>query len=286
MLYNIFVKDFKSLDGDNMKHEKIYLNENDKRVFIDTYVANSKEKRPAILVIPGGGYSNVCTEREGEPIALDFFARGYNAFVLNYRVGKDGDVYPAQLFDAASAMIYIRKNADELSVDPKRVFAVGFSAGGHLCGCLATMYAYPEIKCEFTDDSELIKPTGAILSYPVTIAYGSTHQGSFLRLLGKPLSEYTEGEINKLSLDRAVTSDTAPMFIWHTAEDAVVPVIGSLMLAVALTNAKVPYKMSIYPYGPHGVALSNSLTRCGNDAWVQPLAEGWTREADEWMKTL
>ena len=269
-----------------MRHERIYLNESDERVFIDTYVASHKEKRPAMLVIPGGGYANVCTEREGEPIALEFFAKGYNAFVLNYRVGKAGDVYPAQLLDASGAMIYIREHADELCVDAERVFAVGFSAGGHLCGSLASMYAYPEVKAAFGDKHILAKPTGAILSYPVTVVGEYAHRGTFERLLGKPMEKYTEDEINRFSLDRAVSCGTSPMFIWHTAEDKVVPVMGSLILAAALTKIGVPYKLSIYPYGPHGVALSTDVTRFGRDDFVQPLAKSWTAEADEWLRTL
>ena len=58
-----------------MLHERIYLDENDSSVFIDTYVANDRKRvRDAILVIPGGGYSQVCTVREGEPIALAYVA--------------------------------------------------------------------------------------------------------------------------------------------------------------------------------------------------------------------
>lgn len=269
-----------------MKHERIYLNDSDRRVYIDTYVANHKQQRPAMLVIPGGGYAQVCTDREGEPIALEFFAKGYNAFVLNYRVGMKGDVYPSQLLDAASAMVYIREHAEEFSVDASRVFAVGFSAGGHLCGSLAIMYAYPEVKAAFGDKYALVKPTGAILAYPVTVTGEYAHAGTFRNLLGKPLEEYTEDEINRFSLDRAVGADSAPMFVWHTAEDQIVPVMGSLMLAEALTKAKVPYKLSIYPYGPHGVALATDVTRFGCDGNVQPLAKSWTAEADEWMKTL
>ena len=269
-----------------MKHERIYLNKNDDRVYIDTYVANNSNKRSAMLVIPGGGYWSVCTDREGEPIALDFFAKGYNCFVLNYRVGRDGDVYPSQLLDAGSAMIYIREHANELGIDPERVFAVGFSAGGHLCGSLATMYAYPEVKEAFGDKYIMVKPTGVILSYPVTVANEFAHEGSFRNLLRKPLADFTEEEIKRFSLDRAVNSETSPMFIWHTAEDEVVPVAGSLQLGIALTLAGVPYKLSIYPYGPHGLALSNERTDCGNPNFLQPLAESWTSEADAWMKTI
>ena len=267
-----------------MKHDRIYLNPSDDRVFIDTYVVNCERKRDAMLVIPGGGYIGVCTEREGEPIALDFVQKGYNAFVLNYRVGK-GDRFPSQLLDAASAMIYIRNHAEEFHINPKRVFAIGFSAGGHLCGSIASMFDYPEVKEAFGDDYRKVRPTGAILSYPVTVMHGPAHFGSFINLLGKQPEEFTEDEINRFSLDRVVNSNTAPMFIWHTVEDATVPVKGSLILGEALVDASVPFKMSIYPYGPHGIALGTEITNT-REGYTQEIASTWTFEADQWMKTI
>ena len=269
-----------------MKHERIYLNPDDDRVFIDTYVTNLGKNLPAMLVIPGGGYVAVCTEREGEPVALKFVSLGFNAFVLNYRVGKEGDVFPKQLLDAGSAMIYIREHAEEFGIDPKRVFAVGFSAGGHLCGTLATMFDYPEVRAAFGEKYKLVRPTGAILSYPVTTLTCETHLSSFKNLLGRPSGEFTEDEVNRYSLDKVVKADSSPMFVWHTAEDALVPVQGSLTLGLALTRAHVPYRLTVYPYGPHGVVLSTKVTECGNAAFVQPLATGWPTDASEWMKTL
>ena len=267
-----------------MRHERIFLNPTDDRVFIDTYVVNDSRTRDAILVIPGGAYIGVCTEREGEPIALEFVGKGYNAFVLNYRVGR-GDRFPSQLIDAGSAMIYIRNHAEEFHVNRDRVFAVGFSAGGHLCGCIASMFDYPEVKEAFGDDYVNVRPTGAILSYPVTVMRTASHIGSFINLLGKQPSEFTEDDINRFSLDRVVNKNTAPMFIWHTVEDATVPVRGSLILAEALVEANVPFKVSIYPYGPHGIALGTEITNT-SAGYVQELASSWTTEADLWMKTL
>ncbi len=269
-----------------MRHERIYLNAEDQRVYVDTYVSDLPKIRDAVLIVPGGGYGSVCTDREGEPVALSFFAKGYNCFVLNYRCGTPSDVYPVQITDAGSAMIYIKEHAEEFKIDPERVFAVGFSAGGHLCGSLATMYSYPEVKEAFGSKAEMIRPAGVVLSYPVTTAKGRTHHGTFKNLLGKPLEEYTEEEKNKFSIDKAVTSDSSPMFLWHTAEDDAVPVEGTLKLGLALTNAKVKYKLSIYPYGPHGLALANDITSRGRAEWVQPMAERWINEADEWIKTL
>ncbi len=269
-----------------MKHERIYLSKEDDRVFIDTYITNLGENKDAMLVIPGGGYNDVCTLREGEPVALEFVAKGFNAFVLNYRVAREGDVFPKQLLDAASAMLYIRNHAEEFKINPERVFAVGFSAGGHLCGTLATMYDFPEVKEAFGDDYIKVRPTGVILGYPVVTMYGPTHVNSFEKLLGKPESDFTDEERKRYSLETNVTKDTSPMFVWHTAEDTLVPIQGSIKLGMALTENKVPYRMSVFPYGPHGVVLGNEITVTDIPEYIQPIAEPWTKQAAEWIKTL
>ena len=269
-----------------MIHERIYLDPADDRVWIDTYIANDKTVKPAMLVIPGGGYSSISQFLEGEPIALAFFSRGYNTFVLNYGVHRPGDVFPKQLIDAGRAMIYIREHREELSVDPERVFAIGFSAGGHLCGSLAAMFEYDEVKALFGEKAPLIRPTGAILSYPVTVAFENAHKGSFINLFGKPYEEITDEEKRKVSLDFAVSEKTSPMYIWHTAEDQVVPVQGSLRLAHVLKNKGVPFMLSVFPYGPHAIGLGNEITKRGNDVNVQPIAAVWVEQACSWMKTV
>ncbi len=269
-----------------MKHERIYLNPSDDRVFIDTYITELGKNKDAMLVIPGGGYTAVCTEREGEPVALEFVSQGYNAFVLNYRVGREGDVFPCQLLDAAAAMIYIRDHAEEFKINKNRVFALGFSAGGHLCGTLATMYDYPEVKAAFGDDYKKVRPTGVTLCYPVVTMDQPTHAFSFEHLLGKPESEFTDAENQRYSLEKIVNSETAPMFVWHTVEDTLVPINGSLKLALSLTDNKVPYRMTVLPYGPHGLVLSTKVTEAGNPEYVHPFGVCWVKQAVEWMETL
>ena len=73
-----------------MKFERIELNENNADAYIEAYISDPIVgfERMAILVIPGGGYSGVCSDREGEPIAQAFIPYGYNAFVLHYTVDK------------------------------------------------------------------------------------------------------------------------------------------------------------------------------------------------------
>ena len=268
-----------------MKQERIFLDPSDERVYIDAYLPDlRREGMPAILVIPGGGYSCVCTEREGEPIALAFLALGYAAFVLNYRVGRKEDVYPKQLLDASRAILRIRADAAAFSVDPARVYAVGFSAGGHLCGSLA---------CCYDDVTEALgiargenRPTAVALGYPVVTLTAKTHQNSFVRLLDRPDGVFSPEEVKRFSLDERVRADSAPMFLWHTAEDRVVPVDGTLLLARSLADAGVPCRLEIYPFGPHGCALGNEITACGQAAYLQPAVVGWCARADYFFRSL
>lgn len=269
-----------------MLHDRIYLDPSDDRVYIDTYVVNDKSHlHPAMLVIPGGGYREVCTDREGEPIALAFVARGFNAFVLNYRVG--GDRYPAQLVDAGRAVAHIRDNAEKYAIDPEKVYAVGFSAGGHLAGSLAVMHNEPAVLETLGVCEGYNRPNAAILAYPVVSAVvKSTHIGSFERLLGKPVCDATDEELCYLSLERRANDKSAPLFIWHTAQDQAVAPDGSLALAQRYLELSIPCMLHLYPYGPHGVALSNEITLRDNPDVIQHLAEGWVDTAAQWLKTL
>ncbi len=269
-----------------MIHERIYLDPADERVYIDTYIADRRTVlRDAMLVIPGGGYHAVCSDREGEPIALAFLAKGYNCFVLNYRVGDDA-LFPNPLVDASRAIIHIRENAEKYCISPDRVFAVGFSAGGHLAGSLATLASHPEVLSTLGIEEGANRPNAVILAYPVVTAFLPTHKGSFARLAGKNLfSELTVEDKIKFSLECHVDEKTSPAFIWHTAEDKIVPACGSLELACKYVEAGIPVSMKLYPYGVHGLALSNRITG-GDEQSIQPIAERWIDEAIEFLNTL
>lgn len=268
-----------------MLYERIYLDPQDDRVYIDAYVADHRTSvRDAMLVIPGGGYRNVCTDREGEPIALGFMAEGMNCFVLNYRVGREGDVYSAQLIDASRAIVHIRANAEKYNINPNRVFAVGFSAGGHLAGSLALLSSDSQVLDALGIKEGENTPDGVVLSYPVVNP--ATHEISFVNLTGKPVDMLSAEESEKLSLENHVGKASPPAFIWHTAEDTVVDPAGSLSLAAAYVKAGARVAFKLYPYGPHGLALANSVTADGNDRLIQPLAQGWISDARKFFDTI
>lgn len=239
-----------------MRFEKIYFDQNHTDAFLTLYVSDVKSPvRDAMLVIPGGGYGCVCSDREGEPIALAYLARGMNAFVLHYTVTPSDPYIP--LMEASLAMAYIREHAEELAINPKRVFAVGFSAGGHLAASLATMWNDDVLNSRLSIPQGANRPDGAVLCYAIITPEG--HFGSFQNLLGTQIDN--PETLHAFTLNERVSADTPPTFLVHTANDDVVPVEkNALVMADALTKAKIPYELHIYPFGPHGMALANSDT--------------------------
>ena len=232
-----------------------------------------KRERSAMLVIPGGGYTFV-SSREGESVAISYVSRGIQSFVLDYSTGPSF-VYPVHLREAAMAMIFIRENAKKYHVDPETVGCIGFSAGGHLCGCLGNAFNSPDIadlrNCDF------VRPTAIILSYPVTIYSPEihSHRGSFINL--------TAGnhELAKtLALDKLVTKLSSPAFMWHTVTDELVPVYGTIELSRVYHDHNVPFELHLFANGQHGLSIATDEVNSPNES-VQP----WFDLSVTWLKS-
>lgn len=209
------------------------------------------KKRGAMLLLPGGGYS-FCSD-EGEKMArwLNFF--GVNAFVLKYRVAPYK--HPAPIIDAKRAIRYIRYNADKFNIDPNKVGVLGFSAGGHLAGCVAEFFDKFEQENKDEIDKICAKPDLAVLCYPVvSLCESYAHEGSANNLVGE------DNELKKmLSLEKNVREDMPEIFLWHTLEDTAVNAINTLELGVALKNKNVPYSLHIFNKGAHGSVLAENI---------------------------
>ncbi|MDY4976281.1 MAG: alpha/beta hydrolase [Clostridia bacterium] len=265
-----------------MIYQKIPLSQTDPEFFLEVYAADQVGTliRDALLVIPGGGYSCVCSDREGEPIALAFLARGLNAFVLHYSVGEKAK-FPRPLLQASVAMDYIKAHAQEFHINPERVFACGFSAGGHLCASLGTMWHLPEIYQEAGTPFGSNRPKGMLLIYPVISASVATHMPSFYRILGTETP--TRQELEQYSMERQVGEHTVPAFLVHTASDQVVSVENTLVMADALARYNIPFEVHIYPQGNHGVALANEITCRDEPELCIPAVANWVDQAVEWI---
>lgn len=208
---------------------------------------------PHVIVLPGGGYHRLA-DHEGEPVAEWLRSLGLEASVHRYPVLTR---HPGPLHS-------VRARVGELRVEGvQRLGILGFSAGGHLAGHAAA--------------SGLVD--AAILGYPVVSMQLPTHAGSRHALIGARAMPWTR---RALSVDRLVTHAMPPTFVWHTADDAVVPVQHAYRLADALADHDVPHALHVYPRGRHGLGLVDGVDG-GSEAGI---ARHWTRDCAEWLRSI
>ncbi|GGJ00562.1 hypothetical protein GCM10010885_07210 [Alicyclobacillus cellulosilyticus] len=203
---------------------------------------------------------------------------GVSACVVDYRVAPYR--HPVPLADAQRAVRWVRYHAADLGIRADRVAVMGFSAGGHLAATLAAHHNLQTYKPQDEIDKLPCHPDALILCYPV-ITFGEyRHEGSLRNLLGDAPDESLR---ELLSIERQVTARMPPAFIWHTADDAGVPVENSLLFAQALSRAKVPFELHIYPHGRHGLGLAEEDAAVG--AWRAACAR-WLFQLDFGGKTV
>jgi acetyl esterase/lipase len=205
----------------------------------------------AMLIIPGGGYGRIY-EGQAEPFALWLNEQGIAAFVLRYRLGSSGYRYPSQLQDAVEAMRQIREQAAKWKIDPQRIGAMGFSAGGHL---VTTLLNRPEdgvVPGADTTGRASPRPDLAVVCYPVISMIAKPHQNSLKNLIGDAPGEEL---LIQTSSERQVSPGLPPVFLWQTNEDKVVSVEHSLLYAAALREHGIPHELHIYQHGKHGTGL-------------------------------
>ncbi len=233
-------------------------------------------RHPAILILPGGAYTLV-SDREAEPVALRYMAKGFCAFILDYSVAPVR--YPAQLIEAAMAMAYIRSEAETFHVAPDKVASLGFSAGGHLCGCLATIFDDAPVLAALKEKSALVRPDAAVLAYPVVTSGEKGHADSFRNLCGKD-----EALKARMSLETRVTQHAVPAFLWHTVADASVPVKNSLLLAMAYEEQGVPFTLHVFEQGRHGLSTADSAVYALHELpQVSAGVTDWINMSAEWL---
>ena len=258
-----------------MKIEELYIFPQDEKAHLITYIRDnppemSNEPRPAILICPGGGYQWV-SNRESEPIALQFLARGYNVFVLKYSVAEMAkNLNP--LCEIELAIKHIRDNANPYNISSDKVFVLGFSAGGHVALSSGTLL------------EKEARPDAMVVCYPVVTATCETHLGSLYNFCGTDAPN--EGQKHLFSLDLHVDSDTPPAFIWHTENDPSVPVQNSKNLAAAMEKFGVKHELVLFPDGPHGLSLATHETCKDIPENAPHPCSVWVDLADKWLKNL
>lgn len=224
----------------------------------------------ALLVIPGGAYWFVSVANEGAELAPRLTARGVTVFVLTYRLPGEGWQNRADvpLQDAQRAMRVIRSQASRYGIDPNKVSALGFSAGGHLTATLATQHAEATYKPVDAADQLSARPFATGLVYPViTMEKPWTHEQSRGLLLGNNPSD---SEIARRSAEKHVDASTPPVFTVHAMDDAAVPVENSLRMMNALREAKRPVEAHLIQEGGHAFGVGYPDTASAH--WIELFA--------------
>ena len=229
----------------------------------------------AVLLAPGGGYKWVVVDKEGYEMARWLNARGFTAFVLFYRLPGEGWASgpDTPLADAQRAIRLIRHRAASFAVDPERVAAMGFSAGGHVCADLAARFAAKTYDPVDAADRLSAKPHSAAPIYPVvSMDPAVAHPGSRQLLLGNAPSAEAEAAH---SPDRNIPTDAPPHFLLHAEDDDSIPVENTLLLHAALRVHKVPVEMHLFANGGHGFGLRKAVGK-PVEAWPE-LWRAWAR---------
>jgi acetyl esterase/lipase len=224
------------------------------RPWLEVVLPECSKPTAAMIVCPGGGYTQRA-DHEGLPVARWLARRGVAGLVLHYRVWPYR--HPVPLADARRALRLGRARSEQWNLDPQRIGILGFSAGGHLAVSAATIDE---------DGFDLF-----VACYPVITFGTDRHDGSMRALLGpEPEADLVE----HLSLENRVSQRTPPGFIWHTADDAAVPVANALLLAGAMARASRPFALHVFPRGVHGLGLACDAPGSVSD---------WPDLLEEWL---
>lgn len=237
---------------------------------VSIYLPAANPTGTLVVVAPGGGYQHLAMDHEGLQVAQWLNAHGVAAVVLRYRLGPTYH-YPIELQDAQRALRFARAHAPEWGVQPNHVGMWGFSAGGHLASMAGTHYDSGTASASDIIERQSSRPDFLILAYPViSFQPGILHSGSKKYLLG---DSPDPALVDLLSNEKQVTAQTPPSFLFHTADDPVVPVANSIVFFEALQKNKVPAELHIFRHGPHGVGL----------AQANPELSGWPDLLYHWM---
>jgi acetyl esterase/lipase len=229
------------------------------------YSPKGKNTGVAVVVFPGGGYTDLAIDLEGTEVCDWLTPRGITCVLLKYRVPDSGPAWhddckcnihpkaPTALEDAQRTVGLVRFHAAEWHIDPHKIGVLGFSAGGHLVANISTHFAQRNYAPVDAADKVSCRPDFAVAIYPGHMLENTTK----------------EFELNP---EIPVTGRTPPTFLLQAEDDHVDGVKQSLVYYIALKNSGVPVEMHLYAQGGHAFGLRR--TKFPITAWPQ-LVETW-----------
>ena len=200
-----------------------------------------------MLICAGGAFQFHSDENEGTPVAEALSGLGYQSFVVDYRLRP----YTQQegALDLARAVRFVRAHAQEYGIEEKDIAVMGFSAGGHLAACLGVHWADPDLMDRTGAQGKALRPDALALCYPVITC------GQYANIPSIQTISAGSVDCGYWGVEQHVTADTPPTFLWHTMDDALVPVENSMMMAAALHRAGVSCECHLYETGLHGLSV-------------------------------
>jgi len=205
----------------------------------------------ALLLMPGGGYDHVTTDKEGVDVARYFAKSGITSFVLRYRLPPEGwaNGKDVPLEDAQRAIRLIRFRADQFGVDPARLGVMGFSAGGHLAATMVTRGLDAKVY-DALDKADALDchPNFAGLIYPGVMMGGRNIEPN-----------PSPDEIAARAPLNHVSASVAPCFLCQNIDDPQVPVANLVLFFEALRKAGIPCELHLFEKGGHGFGIRGAI---------------------------
>jgi acetyl esterase/lipase len=225
----------------------------EQKLTLDVALAKDEQTaRPALIFIHGGGWA--AGNKNGLQLAIREAAmKGYVAVAVGYRLAPKNP-FPAQVEDVKCAVRWMRAHADELKLDPKRIGAIGFSAGAHLSMMLGVMDKDDGLEGEGGWQDQSSKVQAVVAYFGPTDFLGEYPPGSqeiVRNFIGGTKAERT-AEYMRASPITYVNTGDAPMLLFQGTNDVLVPYEQAYFMARALTEAKVPGRVELLLGADHG----------------------------------
>ena len=242
---------------------------------LDYYKPIQKTSDAAVIVCPGGSYHHLGMGHEGKDVALWFCSKGISAFVLKYRVSGNGWHHPAMLQDIQRAVQLVRQNAASYGINPDKIGAIGFSAGGHLVLMAAEFSGQDELKKLGIDAGVSLAPNFIVPVYPVVSMQDDiAHVRSRKSLLDKDQSQARK---DMLSLELHADKIKCPVFLITNKDDRTVDWHNSERMDMAMSRAGVAHVFVLGEKGDHGFGMGNNEF-VHTTKWNDNLLLPWLKE--------
>jgi acetyl esterase/lipase len=204
----------------------------------DIYLPKGVGPFPGMLVVHGGAWA-MGTREQLAGAALFLAEHGYTAVSIEYRLAPQ-DKWPAQIYDCAAAVRWMRAHASEYKIDPTRIGAFGYSAGGHLAALLGVLGDDQLRESGVAADApsarlQVVLAGGAPCDFRV-IAPDSDRLAYWLG--GTPAEK--PDAYRDASPANYVTASASPMFFFHGESDELVQIRSPQKMVERLRELGVP----------------------------------------------